>query len=388
MFCDLIKGRKVDLTMNIHYRVELKSAEREELENLIKGGKISARKTKRAQILLAVDANNISNHTSEKEIAQILSTSTSTIYRTKKKFVELGLKKSLSEKWWPRGFRKSTAKQDAVLVAMACTNPPEGRSNWTLKLLADKWVELTNLGDISHETVRQRLKENELKPWQHKMWCIPKYNSEYLARMEDILDLYAESHDADYPVVCFDESPKPLIGETRVPVPAKPGKPRKHDYEYKRNGMVNLFVFIDRHRCWRQVNVTKKKTSINFAKQMRLLVDEYYPEATRIRVVMDNYATHKPGALYEAFSPQEARRILKKLEFHFTPKHASWLNMVEIEIGSLTRQCLNRRIPDMKTIQKEIQTCVAQRNKLKSTIKWMFTVDDARVKMKKAYQSK
>jgi transposase len=374
--------------MNIHYRVELEMSEREQLEQLIKGGSVSARKAKRAQILLAVDRGHGRSGASEEEIAEILSTSTSTIYRTKRKFVEYGLEEALTEKTWPRGFRKTTAMQDAILITLACTDPPKGCSKWTLRLLAGKWIELSDLGDVSHETVRQRLDEDKLKPWQHKMWCIPKYNSEFLARMEDVLDLYAEPNDPEYPVVCFDESPKQLIGETRVPVPARPGKPRREDYEYKRNGIANMFVFIDRHRCWRQANITKTKTKVDFAEQMRLLVDEYYPEAKKIRVVMDNFSTHKAGSLYDAFSPEEARRILRKLEFHFTPKHASWLNMVEIEIGSLTKQCLDRRIPDLETMRREVDACVKRRNELNSTINWMFSIQDARIKMKKAYQSK
>ncbi|MDX8529336.1 IS630 family transposase, partial [Mesorhizobium sp. MSK_1335] len=230
------------------------------------------------------------------------------------------------------------------LVATACSSPPPGRSRWTLELLADAFVKLTEHEQLSRETVRRRLAENDLKPWRKDMWCIPKVDAEYVARMEDVLDLYAEDPDPKRPVVCFDESPTQLIGEVRQPIPAAPGKLERYDCEYKRNGTANLFVFLDAHRSWRKVKVTERRAADDFASCMRDLVDSHYPEAERIRVVLDNLSTHSPAALYQALPASEARRILKRLEFHYTPKHASWLNMVEIEIGVLRSQCLDRRI--------------------------------------------
>ena len=172
---------------------------------------------------------------------------------------------------------------------------------------------------------------------------IPKVDGEYVARMEDVLDLYAEAPDPTRPVVCFDESPVQLIGEARQPSPAEPGQLERYDYEYRRNGTVNLFVCIDVHRPWRKVKVTERRAAEDYAQCMRELTDVHYPDAECIRVVQDNLSTHSPGALYEAFAPAEARRILRRLEFHYTPKHASWLNMVEIEIGVLRGQCLDRK---------------------------------------------
>lgn len=197
---------------------------------------------------------------------------------------------------------------------------------------------------LSRETVRRRLAENELKPWRQDMWCIPEVDGAYVARMEDVLDLCAEPPDPKRPVVCFDESPAQLIGEVRQPIPAAPGQPRRYDYEYRRNGTVNLFVFLDAHRPWRKVKVTAQRTAREFAERMRDLVDVHYPQADLVRVVMDNLSTHTAGALYEAFPAPEAHRIIRRLEFHYTPEHASWLNMVEIEIGVLRGQCLNQRI--------------------------------------------
>jgi DDE superfamily endonuclease len=239
-------------------------------------------------------------------------------------------------------------------VATACANPPKGRARWTLELLADAMVKLTEHESLSGETVRRRLAENGLKPWRRDMWCIPQIDGEYVARMEDVLDLYGEAPDPKRPVVCFDESAVQLIGEVRQPIPAEPGQLERYDCEYRRNGTVNLFVCVDVHRPWRKVKVTERRAAEDYAQCMRELVDIHYPEAACIRVVQDNLSTHTAGALYEAFAPAEARRILRRLEFHYTPKHASWLNMVEIEIGVLRGQCLDRRIDDPNRLINEI----------------------------------
>jgi hypothetical protein len=195
-------------------------------------------------------------------------------------------------------------------------------------------VKLTEHRSLSHETVRRRLAENGLKPRRKDMWCIPLVDGEYVARMEDVLDLYAEVPDPKRPVVCFDESPVQLIGEARQPIPASPGRLERYDYEYRRNGTINLFVFLDVHRPWRKVKVTERRAAENHARCMRDLVDIHYPDAEAIRVIQDNLSTHSAGALYQAFPPAEARRILRRLEFHYTPKHASWLNMVRSRSAS------------------------------------------------------
>src|SRR5207302_1466539 len=238
---------------------------------------------------------------------------------------------------------------------------------------------------VSGETVRRRLAENGLKPWRKDMWCIPKVDGEYVARMEDVLDLYAEAPDPDRPVVCFDESPVQLIGEVRQPIPAEPSQLERYDCEYRRNGTVNLFVCIDVHRPWRNVKVTARRAAEDYAQCMRELVDVHYPDAACIRVVQDNLSIHSVGSLYEAFAPAEARRILRRLEFHYTPKHASWLNMVEIEIGVLRGQCLDRRIDDPNWLRREIDAWERQRNAAGARINWMFTTDKARAKMGRAY---
>ena len=322
----------------------------------------------------------------DEQLARVLAVGTSTVFRVKRKFVEESLEAALAEEPRPGGARKSSARQDAALIALACTKPPQGCSKWTLRLLADMWVELSELDDVSFGTVRRRLDESELKPWQKKMWCIPQFDPEYVARIEDVLDLYAQPSDPKRPVVCFDETPRQLIGETREPVPAKPGQVERYDYEYKRNGTANVFVMIDRHRSWRHAEVTDRHANGDFAEQMRKLVDEHYPDAELIRVVMDNLNTHKAASLYATFAPAEARRVLRTLEFHFTPKHASWLNMAEIEIGAIITQCLDRPIGDKETLTQEVNACVRNRNEAGATIRWMFTLEQAREKLKRAYR--
>jgi transposase len=366
--------------MNIRYHVELNQAERGELAAMVSGGKHSARRLKRAQILLAA-------HTglSDGEIAAAVRVGDSTVYRTKRRFVEGNLEAALNEEPRAGADRKLTGNQEALLIATACSNPPVGRARWTLELLAGAMVELTDHDSLSRETVRRRLAENHLKPWQKDMWCIPKVDAEYVARMEDVLDLYAEEPDPKRPVVCFDESPTQLIGEARQPIAAAPGRPERFDYEYRRNGTVNLFVFLDVNRSWRRVKVTNHRAADDFALCMRELVDVDFPEAERIRVVLDNLSTHTPAALYATLPPAEARRVLRRIEFHYTPKHASWLNMVEIEIGVFKSQCLDRRIDSCQRLVSETAAWQAQRNQSGARINWMFSTDKARTKMARAY---
>ncbi len=205
--------------------------------------------------------------------------------------------------------------------------------------------------------------------------------------MEDVLATYALPQDRDVPVVCMDEASKQLIGEVAEPLPTAPGQPKGVDYEYERLGVCSLFMFCAPQSGWRHVDVTDRRTKKDWAKRMRDLVDIHYPEAKKIRVVLDNLNTHAGSSLYEAFPPEEARRILERLEFHYTPKHASWLNMAEIEIGVMNRQCLNRRIPEKATICAEVAAWEDRRNAERAKIRWTFTVSSARIKLHKVYPS-
>jgi len=205
--------------------------------------------------------------------------------------------------------------------------------------------------------------------------------------MEDVLEVYAEPYDPQRPKVCFDETPKQLIAETRMPLPAQAGQVERYDYEYQRNGTCNLFMFFEPDRGWRHVAVTERRTLVDFAQQMKWLVDEAYPQAEVVRVVLDNLNTHRAAALYEAFEPAEARRILKRLEFHYTPKHGSWLNMAELELGVFSRECWDRRIGDQGTLARETQMLEDERNAAHATVHWRFTTQDARTKLHRLYPS-
>jgi len=205
--------------------------------------------------------------------------------------------------------------------------------------------------------------------------------------MEDILDLYAEAHDPYYPVICFDEHPMQLIDHILQPLPSKPGRPARYDYHYKRRGTCNLFIHFAPRLAWRHVQVSQRRTITDFAHQMQWLVDQAFPNALKIRVVLDNLNTHKIASLYQTFPPDEARRIARKLEFHFTPVHASWLNMAEIELAVLGKQCLNRRIPTLSFLSREVSMWEADRNSQQHTVQWLFTCENARQKMTRLYPS-
>jgi transposase len=368
--------------MHLRYRVDLEESERQHLEGIVAGGTRAVRRVKRAQILLAAARGQ-----TDEAIATAVRVGTSTVYRTKRRFVEESLEAALSEDPRPGGARKLTGPEEALLIATACSTPPAGRARWTLALLADAVVALTPHARVSRHTIGRRLAENDLKPWQQKMWCVPKIDAAYVARMEDVLDLYTSPPAAGTAVVCIDESPRQLIGEVRPATPVAPGRPARQDYEYCRNGTANVFLAVDAHRPWRAAKITERRAAIDFAGWMRDLVDGPYAGCDRLQVVLDNLSTHTAAAFYEAFTPAEARRVLRKLEFHYVPKHASWLNMVEIEIGVLASQCLARRIPDLTTLRAEVDAWVAARNHANVAVKWMFGIEQARVKLGHAYPS-
>lgn len=231
------------------------------------------------------------------------------------------------------------------------------------------------------------MKKNDLKPWLKKQWCIPEVSTEFVAAMEDVLEVYAEPYDPSRPTVNFAETNKQLIKETRVPLPAQPGQPPRFDYAYERNGTRHLFLFVEPQTGRRHVHGTEQRTQLDFAHAMQWLVDAGYPEAIVIRVGLDNLNTHKIASLYEAFAPAEARRIARKLELHDTPKPGSWLNMAEIELSVLQQQCLARRLPGDDTLRREIAAWEQQRNAEQATIDWRFSVTDARKKRKRLYPS-
>ncbi len=222
-----------------------------------------------------------------------------------------------------------------------------------------------------------------------RQWCIPEVGAQFVWRMEDVLDLYEEAYDPKKPTVCFDELPYRLVAEKRVPISARPGRAERYDYEYERRGTTNLLAFFEPRGRFRHLEVSTRRTKQDFALFMRRLVDEHYPDARKVRVVLDNLNTHTPAALYESFEPAEARRIVSKLEFHYTPEHASWLNQVEIEFSVLSRECLGgRRIPDEETLGREVGAWERERNERGATVNWRFTSEDAREKLARLYPAR
>src|SRR5271165_952093 len=231
-----------------------------------------------------------------------------------------------------------------------------------------------------------RAKKNTLKPHLKQQFVIPpEASAAFVAAMEDVLEVYHRPQDPACPMVCVDETSKQLIAETRVPIPAKPGRPARYDYEYERNGTANLFMMFAPLEGWRKVKVTDRHTALDYAQILKDLSDTHFPKATKIILVQDNLNTHKPASLYEAFPAEEARRLIERFEWHYTPKHGSWLDMAESELSVLTSQCLDRRIPDKQTLIEEVAAWEDNRNKSHAKADWQFTTADARIKLKKLY---
>jgi transposase len=375
--------------MKKRYAVRLAERERASLHQRISAGRSRARELVHARILLKADSGPDGPAWTDEAIAAALEVSRSTVERVRKRFVEAGLEAALKHRQPRREYRrKLDGKQEAHLVALACSPPPAGRRFWTLQLLADRMVELRFVDGISYETVRRLLKKNALKPWLTGRWCLPPEQSgEFVWRMEDVLDVYCRPYDQARPLICLDEASRQLLADTRPPTPPQVGRPQRVDYEYERRGTANLFLWCEPLVGRRHVRVTDQRTRVDWAQTIRELVGEHHPTAERIVLVMDNLNTHTSGSLYEAFPPAEAKRLADKLEIHYTPKHGSWLNIAELELSVLARQCLDRRIPDRETLEREVSAWEAERNALGGAIDWRFTTDDARIKLKRLYPS-
>ncbi len=374
------KGRK-------QYRVRLSAEERAELSGIV-NGKSAAYRRKHAHILLLADEDREDGGRTDADIASVIGVGASTVERVRKRCVEEGLEAAVERrKQVNRKPRKLDGAGEAKLVALACSAPPEGYARWTLRLLGDKLVELEIVDSIHKETVRRALKKNDLKPWRKQCWCIPpKASAEFVCAMEDVLEVYHREFDEDTVLVCMDETSKQQTKETRTPRPVRPGQPAIVDFEYERNGVANLFIVFAPLLGWRWVKVTDRRTRHDWANLIRELVDEIFP-GKKIVLVMDNLNIHSLASLYEAFEPAEARRIAECLEIHYTPKHGSWLNLAEIEIGVLARQCLARRIPDREQLCRETGAWQAKRNRESASVDWRFKTEDARIKLKSLYPS-
>lgn len=368
--------------MTKKYVVDLKEDEQAMLNEMISAGTQRVRKVNHARVLLKAHEG-----WGDQQISEALNVSVATIERIRQRFVEEGMEVALKPRRSKRKYESlMDGVQEAHLVALACGRPPAGYRGWSMRLLASEMVRLEYIEAVSHETVRQVMLANELKPWLKEEWCIPpKQNAEFVYCMEDVLEVYQRPADPRYPLVCFDESPMQLISETRQPIPAQAGQLERYDYEYRRGGTANLFMFFAPLQNWRHIQVTERRTKADWAKCMHDLVYVYFPQAERCVVVEDHLNTHSPAALYEVFPPAKARSILDRIEFHFTPKHGSWLNMAEIELSVLSRQCLNGYIPDLLTLANETLAWELARNTNQATVDWRFTTQDARIKLKKLY---
>lgn len=371
--------------MGKKYVVDLSEEEQKLINELLSSGTQRVRKMTHARILLCANKG-----WTDQEIQEALSVSIPTIERVRQRYVEQGLEAALSPRRSRRKYqRQLDGVQEAHLIALVCRQPPTGYKRWSLRLLAREMVRLEYVEEVvSHETIRQVLNDNELKPWLREEWCIPpKSDADFVYHMEDVLDVYQRPADPRFPLVCFDETPVQLVSETRTPLPMVPGKPECYDYEYHREGTANLFMFFAPLLNWRHVKVTSRRTKKDWAICMRDLVDVHFPGAERCVVVEDQLNTHDPACLYEVFEPAEAKRILDRLEFHYTPKHGSWLNMAEIELSVLGRQCLAQYIPSAAILSQETCAWEVDRNNSNATVDWRFTAADARIKLKKLYPS-
>src|ERR1700688_4259811 len=370
------------------YIVRLSAEERQTLEALISKGKHPAAKVLKARILLKADVPEAGEAWSDSRIVKALDTSEATVSRTRQRLVEEGFEGVLARKHSPNSARRRIfdGAAEAKLIALMCSPPPKGRAKWTLRLLEDTVVELNIVERASDNTIGRTLKKNDLKPHLKKQYVIPpEASAAFVANMEDVLDVYHRPRDPDCPLVCLDETSKQLTAETRVPIAMKPGRPARFDYEKKRNGTANLFMIFAPLEGWRPVKVTGRHTAVDYAHVLKELADVRFADARTIVLVQDNLNIHCKGSLYEAFPAAEARRLVERFEWHYTPKHGSWLDLAESELGVLSSQCLDRRIADKQTLVEEIAAWEHDRNANHTKANWQFSTPNARIKLKHLY---
>ena len=369
------------------YRIALSDKERSLVKKIQRKTESQTVRT-RCSILLAADENRWGQMQNNTYIANMSGASVPTVVATLKSFCSGGIQEVVTLKRNPNSDiarLKATGEVEAQIVATACGIAPEGRSRWTLSLLADE-LKVILEEPVSRATIGRVLNRNELRPHLSEYWCIPpKEDGEFVACMEDILDIYQQPYDPERPLWCMDEKPYQLLGESREPIPMRRGDIAKVDSEYVRNGTASIFCFIQPH-SGRMFHFTEPtRTAVDWAEKVRHLVDHVEPDAEKIVLVMDNLNTHSIGSLYKAFQPQEARRIARKLEVHYTPKHGSWLNIAEIGINIMTRECLGRRIESLDKLRSELAAWNDSYDQDPSPINWQFQTDDSRVKLKTLY---
>jgi transposase len=369
--------------MRKKYHVDLSDGEQKELREIISKRAIHSEVVKRAYILLAADRNG-EKRWEDEQIAKTYEVAQRTVERIRERFVLDGVKTVLEGK--PREYkgRVFDGEVEAKLIALRCSEPGEGHSRWSLRLLSDKMVQLEYVEAISHESIRQILKKNEMKPWQVKEWVIPEASAEFVCQMEEVLEVYARPYNEQHPVVCFDESPQQLVSEVRQSYTDEKGI-RYEDYEYKREGAAEVFLLTEPLSGHREVFVEEDHTGVTWAKKMAYIAMEMYPNASKVTIIQDNLSAHKKHNLYKVFEPATARSIIDKIEFVYTPPHGSWLNIAECELSILSRQALDKRFPSKEQLEQQVTAWQNQRNLAQKGVDWQFTTKDARIKLKRLY---
>jgi len=385
-----------------YYEVVLTADELAKLKAIThKGAGHSARTIMHANILLKTNDGDIRGKLDNRKIAEIFAISPNTVNQVRKTYATEGFEAALNRKTRIDAptLSKITGDFEAQVVATALSPAPKGSARWTLRLLAEHCMENKYIVTISHEAIRDMLNTNQVKPHLSKYWCIPKANdASFVTHMEDILGIYKREYNPDVPVVCMDEKPIQLLGEIRNRVSAKPlrtdpdtgipkpGTLEKIDSEYIRCGTASIFIFTEPLRGWRHVVARSSRTKGDFACMMRMVSEEHYPSVEKIILVCDNLNTHNPTSFYEAYSPCIAYELAQKYEFHYTPKHGSWLNIAEAELSSLAIQCLGkRRVDSIEALNETLSAWETSRNARQKGINWRFTAEDARIKLKRLY---
>ena len=384
------------------YEVVLSEEELRKLKDIThKGAGHSARTIMHANILLKTNDGDPRNKMDNRTIAELFAISPTTVNQVRKTFVTEGMESALSRKTRIDAptLSKITGDFEAQVVATALSPAPKGKARWTLRLLAEHCMENKYIVTISYEAIRDMLNTNQVKPHLSKYWCIPKANDvSFVTNMEDVLGIYKRAYNPAVPVICMDEKPIQLLGEIRDRISAKPlrydpdtelpkpGEVEKIDSEYRRKGTASIFMFTEPLRGWRYVTALSSRTKGDFAYLMRFISEEHYPHVEKVVMVADNLNTHNATSFYEAFPPNIAYKLAQKFEFHYTPKHGSWLNIAEAELSSLAIQCLgNKRFDSIDLLNEAISAWEVDRNSRQKGVNWRFTAEDARIKLKRLY---
>jgi hypothetical protein len=354
-----------------------------------------------ANILLKTNDGDFRNKKDHRTIADIFGISPNTVNQVRKTYAVEGLDAALNRKTRidTETLSKITGDFEAQVIATALSPAPKGKARWTLRLLAEHCMESKYIISISHTTIGDMLNTNQVKPHLSKYWCIPKANdSRFVANMEDVLGIYKREYNPKIPVICMDEKPIQLLGEARERIAAKPlrldpdtnlpkpGEVEKLDSEYVRKGTASIFIFTEPLRGWRHVEALSSRKKGDFARMVYMISENHYPDVEKIILVADNLNTHEPASFYEAFPPHIAYHLAQKFEFHYTPKHGSWLNIAETELSSLAIQCLgNQRVDTIEELNEILSAWEKDRNMRQKGVNWRFTAEDARIKLKRLY---